>query len=62
MAVDYTSVTMMPPGQMSNTPGIEYQGKFVAANSDGTITIAPVSSATVMAYLGQGWLLTAFTK
>jgi hypothetical protein len=47
---------------MAGSPGFVYEGSVLQPASDGTYTIAPVSSNLIASLLGQGWVLTAFTK
>ena len=60
--VNYTSVTLQPPPQMSSIATLQVGTEIVDANADGTFTVAPADSSWVAARAGQGWLITSFTK
>jgi hypothetical protein len=60
--VNYTSVTIQPPGQMSSIQSILVGGAEIPINGEGTFTLTSVPSSLIAEYLNAGWLLTAFTK
>lgn len=58
----YTSLTIVPPGTMGSIQSIVYDSQEIAANADGSFTLAPIDSVSAAQYLANGWTIEAFTK
>jgi hypothetical protein len=60
--VNYTSVTIQPPGTLSSIQSILVSGVEIPVNGDGSFTITSCPSSLLAEFLNSGWLLTAFTR